>query len=133
VHIDVLVERIGSSLPEEWGNADDEGVGWEGGYVGETYDTYDLITEAGDPPLNHSELIEDVVRALPQHTWAQRDFYRLRTDLRLRYGWKEFASTIGATSSPITAATPTTRITSRPGRCWRRSGRPCAPAGSFAR
>jgi hypothetical protein len=94
VHIDVLVERIGSSLPEEWGNADDEGVGWEGGYVGETYDTYDLITEAGDPPLNHSELIEDVVRALPQHTWAQRDFYRLRTDLRLRYGWKEFASTV---------------------------------------
>lgn len=92
--IDVLIERIGSSLPAEWGNADDEGVGWEGGYVGKTYDTYDLITEAGDPPLNHSELITDVVRALPQQAWAQRDFYRLRTDLRLRYGWEEFASTV---------------------------------------
>src|SRR5579863_522995 len=28
--VDVLIERIGSSLPYEWGNADDEGVGWEG-------------------------------------------------------------------------------------------------------
>jgi hypothetical protein len=65
--LDVLIERIGTSLPVEWGNADDEGVGWEGGYVGRTYDTYDLITETGDPPLNDSELIADVVRALPQH------------------------------------------------------------------
>src|SRR5450759_5559422 len=63
--LDVLIERIGTSLPAEWGNADDEGVGWEGGYVGKTYDTWDLITETGDPPLNHSELIADVVRALP--------------------------------------------------------------------
>jgi hypothetical protein len=64
--IDVLIERIGSSLPYEWGNADDEGVSWDGGYIGKTYDTYDLLTEVDDPPLNHSELIADVVRALPQ-------------------------------------------------------------------
>jgi HEPN/RES N-terminal domain 1/RES domain len=93
-HIDVLIERIGSSLPEEWGNADEEGVAWDGGYVGKPYDTYELITEAGDPPLNHSELIGDVVRALPQQAWVQRDFYRLRPDLRLRHGWREFASTV---------------------------------------
>jgi hypothetical protein len=92
--IDVLIERIGSSLPYEWGNADDEGVGWDGGYVGKTYDTYELLTEAGDPPLNHPELITDVVRALPQQAWAQRNFYRLRPDLRLRYGWKEFGQTV---------------------------------------
>ena len=92
--LDVLIERIGSSLPYEWGNADDEGVGWEGGYVGTTYDTWELLTEAGDPPLNHSELITDVVHALPQQTWAQREFYRLRPDLRLRYGWEEFGKTV---------------------------------------
>jgi hypothetical protein len=92
--LDVLIERIGTSVPAEWGNADDEGVGWEGGYVGKTYDTYDLITEAGDPPLNHSDLIADVVRALPEQAWAQRDFYRLRPDERMRYGWEEFAETV---------------------------------------
>lgn len=92
--LDVLIELIGTSLPVEWGNADDEGVGWEGGYVGTTYDTYDLITETGDPPLNDSELIADVVGALPDQEWAQRDFYRLRPDQRLRSGWEEFAETV---------------------------------------
>lgn len=92
--LDVLIERMGTSLPAEWGNADDEGVGWEGGYVGNTYDTYDLITETADPPLNDSELIADVVRALPGHAWAQRDFYRLRPDQRLLSGWEGFAETV---------------------------------------
>ncbi len=92
--LDVLIERIGSSLPVEWGNADNEGVGWEGGYVGKTYDTWELLTEAGDPPLNHPELITDVVRALPQQAWAQRDFYGLRPDQRMRYGWREFGKTV---------------------------------------
>jgi hypothetical protein len=92
--LDVLIERIGTSLPAEWGNADDEGVGWEGGYVGKTYDTYELITEAGDPPLNDSELIADVVGALPEQAWAQRDFYRLRPHERMRYGWEEFGETV---------------------------------------
>lgn len=92
--IDVLIERIATSLSFEWGNADDEGVGWEGGYVGGTYDSWDLITEVADPPLNHAELIADVVGALPQQAWAQRDFYMLRPDLRLRYGWKQFSKTV---------------------------------------
>jgi hypothetical protein len=92
--VDALIERIGTSLPAEWGNADDEGVGWEGGYVGETYDTYDLITETGNPPLNHGDLIADVVRALPQQAWAQRDFYRLRPDERMGSAWGEFAETV---------------------------------------
>jgi hypothetical protein len=92
--LDALIERIGASLPFEWGNADDEGVGWEGGYVGKTYDTWELLTEAGDPPLNHDQLIADVVQALPQQMWAQRDFYSLRPDQRMRYGWKQFTKTV---------------------------------------
>jgi len=34
------------------------------------------------------------VRALPQQAWVQRDFYRLRPELRLRYGWEEFGKTV---------------------------------------
>jgi hypothetical protein len=89
--LEVLIERIGTSLPYEWGNADDEGVPWEGGYVGATYDTYDLLTHAlGDTPLNNSELIADVVGALPQHAWVQRDFLRLRPQERLSSAWEDF-------------------------------------------
>lgn len=92
--LDLVIERIGTSLPHEWGSADDEGVGWEGGYVGQTYDSWDLVTEALDWPLNHRELIADVAAALPGQAWAQRDFYRLRPDERLRFGWEEFGDIV---------------------------------------
>jgi hypothetical protein len=92
--LDLVIERIGTSVPYEWGNADDEGVGWEGGYLGQTYDSYDLVTEALDFPLNHGGLIADVAAALPEQAWAQRDFYRLRPDERLRFGWEEFGEIV---------------------------------------
>jgi hypothetical protein len=89
--LDVLIERIGTSLPYEWGNADDELVPWEGGYVGTTHDTWDLLTDAlGDSPLNDGDLIADVVGALPDHAWAQRDFLRLRPHERLSSAWEDF-------------------------------------------
>jgi hypothetical protein len=93
--LDVLIERIGTSLPHEWANADDEGVPWEGGYVGATYDSYDLLTDAlGDIPLNQSELIADVVDSLPQHAWAQRDYIRLRPEDRLSSAWEDFGEIV---------------------------------------
>jgi hypothetical protein len=93
--IDDLIERIGTSIPEEWRNADDEGVGWDHGYVAEdVYDTWDLVTEELDGSLNDHELIVDVWRALPDQTWAQRDYYRLRPDLALRFGWEDFGKIV---------------------------------------
>jgi hypothetical protein len=92
--LDVLIERIGTSIPHEWANADNEGVGWEGGYVGKTYDSYDLLTDGLEGPLNHFDLIGDVARALPQHSWAQLDYYRLRPHERLRFGWEAFGDIV---------------------------------------
>lgn len=88
--VDLIVERIGTSLPFEWGGADNEGVGWEGGYVGKTFDTWDLITEGLEFPLINSELIADVVSALPEIAWVQRNYYELSPGERLRFGWTEF-------------------------------------------
>lgn len=68
---------------------------WEGGYVGATYDSYDLLTDAlGDIPLNHGELISDVVGSLPQHAWAQRDYLRLRPADRLSSAWEDFGTIV---------------------------------------
>jgi hypothetical protein len=93
--LDVLIERIGTSLPYEWGNADDEGVPWEGGYVWTTHDTYDLLTDAlGDIPFNDSELISDVVGALPEHAWVERDPLALRPGERLSSAWQDFGEIV---------------------------------------
>jgi hypothetical protein len=51
----------------------------------------DIVDE---PPLNHDGLITDVVAALPDHMWAQRDFYRLTPDVRLRLSWDDFCWTV---------------------------------------
>jgi hypothetical protein len=90
--IDDLIERIAEGLQEEWGNADDEGVGWDHGYVGITYDSWDLVYD--ECSLNHDKLIADVVAALPDHSWAQRDYYRLRPHLRMRFGWEYFGNIV---------------------------------------
>lgn len=88
--VDLIVERIATSLPFEWASADDEGVAWEGGYVGETLDTWTLITDGLNWPLNDSELITDVVSALPEIAWVQRDYYALSPSDRLLFGWDQF-------------------------------------------
>lgn len=131
VDVDLIVERIGTSLPFEWGNADDEGVGWEGGYVHKTWDTWDLITEAIDSPLNNGDLISDVVGALPEQGWVQRDFYRLSDGDRLIFGWGTSAksSSIGIATSSGTTETKklgrsTTWTRSPRARCLRRSAMP---------
>lgn len=85
--LDVLIERIAIGLKHEWRDADDEGVPWEGGYVGKTYDSYDVLTDAVDSPLNDGDLIADVANALTATAWAQRDFFRLVPPLRLQFAW----------------------------------------------
>ena len=93
VDIDLLIERIATSLQTEWGSADDEAVAWdEGDYVGETYDSWDLLQDLGI--LNDRVLFDDVVNALPEHRWAQRDFYLLRPDQRLIFGWENFGDIV---------------------------------------
>lgn len=88
--VDLIVERFAESLPQEWRGADEEGIPWEGGYVWGTTDTWDLVTDKLNWPLNDSDLIRDVVWALPEQAWVQRDFYRLTPSERLRFAWSDF-------------------------------------------
>jgi HEPN/RES N-terminal domain 1/RES domain len=92
--VDLIVERIATSLPFEWAGADDEGVGWEGGYVDKTLDTWTLVTDGLDWPLNNSELISDVAAALPEIAWVRRDHYALSPSDRLLFGWDQFGQIV---------------------------------------
>lgn len=74
------------------GNTDNEGVAWDGGYAGATYDSWDLLEMYG--PLIDDKLFQDVHTALPEHAWAQFDYYRLRPNLRLLHGWEQFSEIV---------------------------------------
>lgn len=90
--IDQIIQRIAEGLQEEWGNADDEGVAWDGGYAGATYNSWELLED--ESVLNDQVLFADVHAALPEHAWAQRDYYRLRPHLRMLLGWDDFGKIV---------------------------------------
>jgi HEPN/RES N-terminal domain 1 len=71
--VDLIIERFAESLPQEWGGADEETIPWEGGYVWKTLYTWDLVTDGLNWPLNNSDLIQDVVGALPEQAWVPLD------------------------------------------------------------
>jgi HEPN/RES N-terminal domain 1/RES domain len=95
VDVDLIVERFAESLPYEWGEANNEGLPVEGGeYVWEPIDTYDLVTEHLDGPLNDGDLIYNVVGALSDQAWVQRNFYQVSEGERLIFGWADFAEIV---------------------------------------
>jgi hypothetical protein len=88
-----LAEVVLAGLETAYGNADDEGVPWEGGYVlVQPMLSAELLDEEG--PFNHPELINDIAGAMPHDAWVQRDFIRLSPFQRLRYGWDSFVELV---------------------------------------
>jgi len=88
-----LAEIVLAGLERAYGNADDEGVPWEGGYVlVQPMLSAELLDEEG--PFNNPELVNDIASAMPHDLWVQRDFIRLSPFQRLRYGWDSFVELV---------------------------------------
>jgi hypothetical protein len=96
--LDTLLGAFVKGLQTEYGDADDEGVGWdgrEGGYQwwGPKWDTWDLIGEFDDVLVGPGLL--DVVRdAVEDRTWVEVNFAHPRTDEALSASWKGFCHAI---------------------------------------
>ncbi|BCQ28251.1 RES domain-containing protein (plasmid) [Caballeronia sp. NK8] len=94
VEFDRFVERVLRGIQSEWGEPNNEGVPWEQGWVGDVFDTYDILTEEIDIGFAHDSLFKDVVSSLSDHQWCQKNFYELEPHQALSAGWKEFASVV---------------------------------------
>lgn len=93
--LDTVVEAIVRSLRTEFDQPTNQGVPWEGGWaLGPVHDSWDLLTdlEVGAD----WDLIRDISDSLGDAQWCQRNFYRLRPDAALLYGWQHFATEIRA-------------------------------------
>ncbi|HEX5276215.1 MAG TPA: HEPN-associated N-terminal domain-containing protein [Fluviicoccus sp.] len=92
---DDLSEAILNGLRSEYGDPYNEGVPWdEGEWVGDVIDSYDAIFEKAGLDVETEELRQDILTALGDHQWCQRDFYRLSPSKALQYGWRRFSSFI---------------------------------------
>jgi len=95
--LDVLLEAFVNGLRTEYGNADNEGVyydGREGGYQGAvTEDTWDLVGEFWDV-LTGDGLLDAVRDAMHDTTWVEVDFHQPRRDEALSASWNRFCEAV---------------------------------------
>jgi len=94
VPFDVFVTRVLEGLQSEWGDPNDEGVAWEKGWVGEVFDTYDILTEEVEIGFRSEALFEHTHFSLGDHQWCQKNFYELEPHQALSAGWEEFSNLV---------------------------------------
>jgi HEPN/RES N-terminal domain 1/RES domain len=95
--LDVLLEHFVRGLRNEYGDADDEGVfydGDDGGYQwGRTWDTPDLVETFGHV-LTGAGLVEAVSAAMHNRTWVEVVFAGPRRDEALTASWDRFCHAV---------------------------------------
>lgn len=88
------------SLKFEWGNPDDEGVGYdskEGGYLGvEIKDGWDFVDEVirDEASIINEEVIEDIKEKLSDSMWCKIDPYGSPLDEEAFYIWQDFSERV---------------------------------------
>lgn len=95
--MDEVIRFMLEGIEFEFGHPDNEGVPYEsaeGGYQGEVFDTYDLLTYEIQLEIESEELFSDIVDSLSNRLWCQRDFFSLPPEKVLIFGWEEFANVV---------------------------------------
>jgi len=92
--LDEVVDFILDGIWTEW---DDPAncVGWEGGWVGaEVIDSDELIRYRVGLDSSNEDVLDDIVEALVDKEWCQRDPYGLRDEEALMFGWGTFCEQV---------------------------------------
>ena len=91
---DAFMRHVLNGIESEWGEPNDEGVGWEGGWVGNVIDSYDIINDEVDIGFCNENLRDDVLYSISDRQWCQRNFYELPLYKALAAGWDEFSKVV---------------------------------------
>lgn len=93
--LDVVIRFILGGLYSRYDDANN-GVGWEGGYVGAvTYDSDDLVREHVELTQDaHDRLCDDIAYALPDRTWSEKDPYAARDHQVMTWSWEAFVEVV---------------------------------------
>lgn len=93
-----VVVHILNSIKCEWGEASNEGVGWEsreGGWLGASvYDTYDLLYDELALEVEHEEILSDLNSSIIMGPWCKKDPYGLDEDEMLINAWSKFSELV---------------------------------------
>ena len=96
VPFDTLMEIIAGTIFEYYTHAVNE-AGWdsrEGGYLGDTFDTWELIRDRFDEPSNREAVNDAIIESLGDETWCQLHMYSVDGVDRYIASWTDFCSTV---------------------------------------
>ena len=85
--MEVVLELVVDGFRHEYEDPVEQ-MAWDDGYVGKVYDTWDLIWELD--VSERSDVQEDIVNAIQQDQWCQRNPYAATPAEALTWGWAAF-------------------------------------------
>ena len=93
---DTLMEIIASTISQYYNHAVNE-AGWnsrEGGYLGDTFDTWELIGHRLGEPSDLEAVNDAIIESLGDETWCDLDMYRVSGVDRYITSWNDFCVTV---------------------------------------
>ncbi|SBT60898.1 RES domain [Plesiomonas shigelloides] len=88
-----MMEHLLTCIKQEYGDPNDIGVAWDGGWCGDVLDSYDLLDRIGIP-FENMDLQDDIRSSLQDKQWSKLDFYQLSPSQAYSYGWKKFVNLV---------------------------------------
>lgn len=93
VELEALFELIISGIKFSYESADD--YLFEGKYLVETYDRYDVAHDIADEAeIENQDLIDDIVNTLADETWCKKDAFYESDHERYLISWHEFCELV---------------------------------------
>lgn len=95
--VDEVFVYILESINTEWGDPNNEGVGWdsrEGGYYSAKVISTDELYEEIDLLINNDELYNDFFDAFGERIWCQKNPHSLTEDKEWLFDWERFCNQI---------------------------------------
>jgi hypothetical protein len=96
--LESVIEFIMEGIRSEWGDPNDEGVGWmssEGGWIGaDVIDSYDLLSEEIDLQIENEILFSDILDTIFDRQWCRKNPYALSRHQEWLYDWESFSNQV---------------------------------------
>ena len=99
VDMNEIIEHVITSFYLEFGDPDNEGLGYEtaeGGYQGKVYDAFEMVYDFG--PDCSDDVLETIADSMDQRLWCKNNPYHLSYNQTLMAGWKSFSKFITHTA-----------------------------------
>jgi len=94
--LDSVLGLMADGLSIEWSDAVNElpYESAEGGYQGDTYDTWEFFSDVIGFPTENVKLQSDIAEAFRERLWCRKNYFSLSDQERLLIGWEEFCDEV---------------------------------------